>query len=433
LSEESKEGSTVSHWANKYVIGLTGNIAVGKSIVRQMLQHLGAYTLDADGLVHQAMAPGAPAYKPIVQTFGELILDEDRRINRAMLGSIVFSNPAALKKLEAITHPVVRHATNILVSRAKQPIVVIEAIKLLEGELAGMVDEIWVVNARPEVQYQRLIEKRKMSPEEAKKRILAQNPQAEKVKAAHVVIDNSGSIEDTWKQVQSGWTAILKKLQPPAAPPQPAATPAQPAASAPVRPVQQVAPTPVAQVHAVQEDHDVDEIPSTPLAIDTSSVHIKRGMPNNASAIATFIAKQSGRRVESMDVMIAFGEKSFLLAQDASGRITGLMGWQVENLITRVDEFYLDPAAPKRPLLHALIHAVEAASKDLQSEVGFIFVPQTTHQDVLSVFTENGYHLTTVKEIKIPAWREAIQDTNVGSDRLILHKPLRKDRVLKPI
>lgn len=438
----------MSHWANKYVIGLTGNIAVGKSIVRQMLQHLGAYTLDADGLVHQAMAPGAPAYKPIVQTFGELILDGDRRINRAMLGSIVFSNPAALGKLEAITHPIVRQATNILVTRAKQPIVVIEAIKLLEGDLRGMVDEVWVVNARPEVQYQRLVDKRKMSPEEAKKRILAQNPQADKLKAADVVIDNGGSIEDTWKQVQSGWTAILRKMQAatsPLKPPQPAAAPqsttapAQPQAAAPARPAPTPAPTvPAAQtaphVPARPSTHDdLNEIPSTPLAIDTSSVHIKRGMPNNASAIATFISKHSGHRVESMDVMIAFGEKSFLLAQDSAGHITGLMGWQVENLITRVDEFYLDPAAPKLPVLHALIHAVEAASKDLQSEVGFIFVPQVIGQEVLSVFTENGYNLTTIKEIKIPAWREAIQDANVGPDKLILHKPLRKDRVLQPI
>jgi len=93
----------VSRWANKYVIGLTGNIAVGKSVVRQMLQHLGAYTVDADGLTHRAMAPGAPAYKPVVDTFGQFILDADKNINRAMLGQIVFSNPDALAKLEAIS------------------------------------------------------------------------------------------------------------------------------------------------------------------------------------------------------------------------------------------------------------------------------------------------------------------------------------------
>ncbi|HYO88330.1 MAG TPA: dephospho-CoA kinase, partial [Candidatus Limnocylindrales bacterium] len=75
---------------DKYVIGLTGNIAVGKSVVRQMLQHLGAYTIDADSLSHQAMAPGAPAYAPVVDMFGKIALNDDGTVNRAMLGSIVF-------------------------------------------------------------------------------------------------------------------------------------------------------------------------------------------------------------------------------------------------------------------------------------------------------------------------------------------------------
>jgi dephospho-CoA kinase len=153
----------VGRWANKYVIGLTGNIAVGKSVVRQMLQHLGAYTIDADGLSHQAMAPGAPAYKPVVDTFGQFILNPDKTINRGMLGNIVFSSPDALAKLEAIVHPIVGQAINTLINRAKQPIVVIEAIKLLEGELGKGVDAVWVVDAKPQTQYTRLISKKPSS------------------------------------------------------------------------------------------------------------------------------------------------------------------------------------------------------------------------------------------------------------------------------
>jgi dephospho-CoA kinase len=152
----------VSRWANKYVIGLTGNIAVGKSVVRQMLQHLGAYTIDADGLTHRAMAQGAPAYKPIIDTFGQFILDADKNINRAMLGQIVFANPAALARLEAIVHPVVGQAVGALIARSTQPIAVVEAIKLLEGDLANAVDEIWVVDASPETQYRRLVGQRQI-------------------------------------------------------------------------------------------------------------------------------------------------------------------------------------------------------------------------------------------------------------------------------
>ena len=115
----------MSRWANKYVIGLTGNIATGKSVVRKMLQHAGAYTIDADQLAHQAMMPGAPAYKPIIDTFGQFIIGPDKQINRQLLGKMVFGNPEALKKLEAITHPIVRQGVDVLVKRAKQRVVVV--------------------------------------------------------------------------------------------------------------------------------------------------------------------------------------------------------------------------------------------------------------------------------------------------------------------
>jgi dephospho-CoA kinase len=417
----------VSRFPNKYVIGLTGNIGVGKSVVRQMAQHLGAYPIDADGLSHQAMQPGAPAYQPIVQTFGQFILDGEQRINRGLLGQIVFSNPVALQKLEAITHPIIRQAITALVSRAKQKVVIIEAIKLLEGELAQMVDEVWVVDAKPETQYRRLIEKRKMSPEDAKKRMLAQSPQAEKLKKANLVINNDGNVEETWKQVQNAWNAIMKKVEP---------APSQTAPTIPVRPVgapQQANATPAPAAAPVASPRETDEYETTSGPnIDTTGINVRRGMPGNAEIIANFITKMSGKGVSRMDVMLAFGQKSYLLAQNDKDQMIGLMGWQVENLITRVDEFYLEPNMAKEPVIHALVQAVEAASKELQSEVGFVFLPPTVPQDTLSAFGEHGYSQTTIKDIKIPAWREALQEANANS-MTIMHKPLRKDRVLKPI
>jgi dephospho-CoA kinase len=153
----------VSKFPNKFVIGLTGNIAVGKSLVRQMLQHLGAYPIDADALVHQAMAPGAPAYRPIIEAFGQFILNPDKTINRTALGSIAFGSPVAMERLEKITHPIVRQAIQALTQRSKQRVVVIEAIKLLEGDLKDMIDAVWVVNAKPENQYRRKAHRRKKS------------------------------------------------------------------------------------------------------------------------------------------------------------------------------------------------------------------------------------------------------------------------------
>ncbi len=234
----------MSRWENKYVIGLTGNIAVGKSVVRQMLQHLGAYTIDADGLSHQAMAPGAPAYQPVIEMFGRFVLDDEGRIDRGRLGSIVFSIPEALTKLEAIVHPVVNQATGTLISRAKQRVVVVEAIKLLEGNLADSMDIIWVVDSKPETQIRRLVERRHLTEDEARQRVLVQRPQTDKVARANVIIMNDGSVEDTWRQVQVGWNNVQRAVgvavplpsqptqQPrPAAPPRPAADTRLPAAA----------------------------------------------------------------------------------------------------------------------------------------------------------------------------------------------------------
>lgn len=395
----------MSRWPNKYVIGLTGNIATGKSVVRQMLQHSGAYTIDADGLAHRAMMPGAPAYKPIVETFGQFIVGEDKRINRALLGKIVFSNPEALKKLEAITHPVIRQAVDALVKRSNKRVVVIEAIKLLEGDLKDWVDAVWVVSASRKTQYQRLLSKRKLSEDEAKQRILAQGAQDEKVKQADVVIDNDGDIEKTWQQVNRAWKDIVEEL----------------------RGSQQKA----GAAEAIEE-----EAASTTIGVE--GLTVRRGTPAHAEQIAQFMNTIGGRQnVSRIDVMMAFGEKSFLVAQDGGSNLVALLGWTVEDLVTRMDDFILKQGAPTKETVHALVQAVEEASKELESEVGFCFLPESTPEAVINAFNEDGYAVTSLQEIKIPAWRDAVKeelDNKSAQGQLqVLWKQLRKDRVLQPI
>jgi dephospho-CoA kinase len=391
-----------------------------------MLQHLGAYTIDADGLSQQATAPGAPAYKPVVEAFGQVILNPDKTINRKALANIVFSNPALMEKLEGVVHPIVGGAINTLVQRSTKPIIVIEAIKLLEGDLMNAIDAIWVVNAKPQSQYLRLVSKRKMTEEEAKQRILGQNPQAIKLKAASVVIDNDGNIEETWKQVQSQWQKVPQPSAPaPMPPPAPAqpASPTKPAApatpSATPAPAPKPAPTASAPAKAAP-------------AIDTSGVTVKRGMPSNAETIAEFMNKRDGRNVSRVDIMMAFGQKSYLLAETQDGVTAAIVGWQVENLITRVDDLLLDPAAPVASVVYALVHSIEEASQELQSEVSFIFLPSAVGDDIKQPILQSGYELTTIKDIKVPAWREAVQEM-VTDGIQILSKKLRQDRVLKPI
>ena len=191
------------------IIGLTGNIGTGKSTVLQMLAELGAEIIDADKLAHEVIAPGGPAYGAVVETFGQDIVKPDGQIDRGKLGDIVFRDPEALARLEALVHPAVLARTQELIEQAEAPVVVVEAIKLLESGLARQLcDAVWVVTCRPEQQLARVMAQRGLTEAQARLRMEAQPPQEEKIAQADVVIDNSGTIEETRKQVRAAWLAM---------------------------------------------------------------------------------------------------------------------------------------------------------------------------------------------------------------------------------
>ncbi len=194
-----------------YLIGLTGNIATGKSTVAKMLEELGATVIDADALVHDLQRQGTPVYDDIVAAFGPGILDRAGEIDRKALGAIVFADPAQLRRLESIVHPAVLIESAQRIMAAATPVAVYEAIKLIEAGRAEMCDALWVVTARPDVQLERLMRDRHLSEAEARQRIAAQPPQSEKIKRATVIIDNSGSLEETWQQVTAAFRAIELK------------------------------------------------------------------------------------------------------------------------------------------------------------------------------------------------------------------------------
>lgn len=195
--------------ANSLVIGLTGNIATGKSTVLEYLARRGAYIIDADKLAHQSMAPDGPAYPAVVAEFGQAILDADGSINRKALGKIVFTNADLLNKLEQIVHPAVFNMTLKLVETSPSSVIVLEAVKLLEaGPMFSQCDEVWVVTARPEVQLRRLMETRGMDEATARQRMGMQSPQAAKINQADRVIDNSGTLEELYAQLDAIWEAL---------------------------------------------------------------------------------------------------------------------------------------------------------------------------------------------------------------------------------
>jgi dephospho-CoA kinase len=191
-----------------YIIGLTGNIATGKSAVSGMLERLGALAIDADALVHELMGKGTPVWQAVVQEFGQGILGHERNIDRKKLGSIVFTDEAALHRLEAIVHPAVIARTEELIESSQEPVVVIEAIKLIEAGMDRTCDALWVTTCSKEQQLARLVEQRGLTEEEARQRIEAQPPQEAKLALADVVIDNSGGLDETWQQVKREWDKI---------------------------------------------------------------------------------------------------------------------------------------------------------------------------------------------------------------------------------
>lgn len=193
---------------DNHLIGLTGNIATGKSTVAKMLEELGATVIDADALVHELQRQGTPVFDDIVTAFGSGILDRAGEIDRKALGTIVFADPEKLRTLESIVHPAVLIESARRIMEAPTSIVVYEAIKLIEAGRAEMCDALWVVIARSDVQLQRLMRDRYMSEAEARQRIEAQPPQSEKIKLATVVIDNSGLLADTQRQVAIAYRAI---------------------------------------------------------------------------------------------------------------------------------------------------------------------------------------------------------------------------------
>lgn len=373
--------------SDKFVIGLTGNIATGKSVVRRMLEHLGAYTIDADALTHRTYAKGAPGYQQVIDRFGKWLVNKDGEIDRSKLGNLVFSDPEAMKQLETIVHPLVRQAVEILLQRATQPVVVIEAIKLLEGDLRKVCNSIWVTNAPEEVQVERLIRKRGMKREQALERIHMQSPQSKKVAVANIVITNTGSYNDLWKQVSEAWKEIV------------------PAAREPV-------------VEAA--------------VARKGELSVKRGRPKHAAAIADLITRLSGgrRKVTADNVMEDFGDKAYMLLEQ-DGALAGLAGWQVENLVTRVTDIYLEKSIDAQKALELLIKEVETASSQLQSEASLIFPgEELASQGTLWKFL--GYEQRTSETLGVQAWQEAALESNPSAGALYF-KQLRQDRVLRPI
>jgi dephospho-CoA kinase len=323
----------------------------------------------------------------VIDIFGRWIVDSGGEVDRAKLGRLVFNDPEALRQLETIVHPLVEQAVDLMIRRASQKVVVIEAIKLLESKLVVGCDTIWTTYAPEFIQKTRLMQKRNMNEQDALQRIHAQPPQEVKTAAAHVVIQNIGSFEDTWKQVVAAWKVI------------------SPAADA--RPV------------VISKSTD-------------GELSVQRGRLRDSAAIAGLITKLSnGTHPQSQaDIMAAFGEKAFLLLM-ADKSLVGLIGWQVENLVARITDIYIDAGIPVEKALKILATEVERASQDLQCEACLFFLPSHAAGQEL-IWQGLGYTRRTLQTLGVQAWRDAALESQ-PPDTILLLKQLRQDRIMRPI
>lgn len=191
------------------IIGLTGGIATGKSTVSAMLAELGASIVDADQVAREVVLPGEPALGQVAEVFGQAVLQEDGTLNRKKLGEIVFADENKRKQLEAILHPAIRRvmAERIDKLEREQPerLVVADIPLLYEAGLDSRYPDVLLVYVPETVQIKRLMARDGLSEGEAGLRLAAQMPIEAKQQKATWVIDNSGTRENTRRQVLAWW------------------------------------------------------------------------------------------------------------------------------------------------------------------------------------------------------------------------------------
>jgi dephospho-CoA kinase len=194
------------------VIGLTGGIGSGKSTVSAMLADLGARVVDADKIGHFVYRPASEGFRAVVEAFGREVVAADGTIDRARLGAIVFADPEARARLNAIVHPLIGAELAARIAAARddgyEGPVVVEAAILIEAGWRAIVDQLWVVSVKRETAIARVVGSRNMSRADVERRIDTQLSDAERRRQADVVIENDGDVDALRAQVEAAWRRV---------------------------------------------------------------------------------------------------------------------------------------------------------------------------------------------------------------------------------
>jgi dephospho-CoA kinase len=198
-----------------FIIGLTGGIGSGKTTVCDMIRAKGAAVVHADLVGHEVYRRGTAVWDEVVTAFGRDVLTSDGEIDRRKLGAIVFADPEARRRLNAITHPPMRRLMAARLDelrRQGERVAVLEAALLIEADWVDLTDEVWLTLAPPAVAAQRLMERSGLSREEAKARIASQLSNEERLEHADVVIDTDCSLAEVGRRVDELWEGLMARL-----------------------------------------------------------------------------------------------------------------------------------------------------------------------------------------------------------------------------
>ncbi len=461
-------------WPNKTIIGLTGNIATGKSAVMRMAAEQGALTLDADKIVHQILATNQDVQADVVRQFGAEVQvaragSGGGGIDRAALAAIVFQDEAALMRLERILHPVVRTAVIEQIAENTANVVMIEAIKLLEGKLAAECDQIWVTRCVERTQLARLMVCRGLDRETATMRVQAQSSQEEKVAQADIVIDTDGPMLQTEQLFDMAWGRVVESLpagvypasavsetQPVEASIEPTkaaavavstaevietAEPAvveQPKSKAPPERLSgskaaEIRKRMLARKQAAESgtgEQAVPEVLADPKP--AGDIVVRRARPSDVPSILLLIQRATAGtvKIKRGELLVALGDRGYLIGQQGAD-ISAVVGWNSENLIARIDQIYVYPPQSAGVAGPAVLQEIEDTAVSLMCEVILAFPQNGIAPAVLKLFLDKQFEEVALAQLP-DAWQAAVTDSQ-PDNTFILMKKLRDTRVMKPM
>jgi dephospho-CoA kinase len=408
-----------NQWPDKYVIGLTGNIATGKSAVLKMAADKGAFALDADKIVHQLLDGDRSVQAEVVSQFGEHTRLPDGRIDREAIAKVVFDDEAALVALESIIHPAVQNRIYSEIAASNKKIIFIEAIKLLEGELADICQEIWVTRCPKQLQIQRLVTIREMDQETAESRINAQSPQSKKIAFADVVIDTAGSITETRWRFELAWSGMVKRVDNYFEHVSQDNYSSTAGNILSVEPEQDYDPE-----HVSQFENEAEDWPFAP-HFENSEINIRRAHISDAEQLASFINNAIKEKIEvsGSDVIEYLSDHGYLMAKK-DGKPRAIIGWWTENLVAVIDQMLIDNPDEVYEIGGSLLREILQTANELICESILAYLKYDDPMEYHKLYTTWGFKYVDPKSLP-QVWQPQMHG-KIESGNLLMLKTLRK-------